>query len=152
LSAKVEGKDYVPSVKPAPSSMSFGSAAVSSTNSRSQTPLGSRNDSPNRQPGGKVKVDDKYFANLGAANASRPADLHPSQGGKYAGFGSAPMEPARGDAKLPGFDDLQKDPVAALTKGFGWFTTTVGKTAKTVNDSYIAPTAAKVGPTSGRRN
>jgi ADP-ribosylation factor GTPase-activating protein 1 len=45
---------------------------------------------------------------------------------------------------MPGFDDLQKDPVAALTKGFGWFTTTVGKTAKTVNEGYIQPTAAKV--------
>lgn len=47
---------------------------------------------------------------------------------------------------MPGFDDLQKDPVAALTKGFGWFTTTVGKTAKSVNEGYIQPTAAKVYP------
>ncbi|RDL31467.1 Uncharacterized protein BP5553_09676 [Venustampulla echinocandica] len=144
LSAKVEGKEYVPSVKPAATSMSFGN---SSTNSRSQTPLGSsRTDSPSR-PGGKAKVDDKYFAGLGAANASRPHDLPPSQGGKYGGFGSAPPEPARGDPKLPGFDDLQKDPVAALTKGFGWFTSTVGKTAKTVNEGYIQPTAAKIAET-----
>lgn len=91
-------------------------------------------------------MDDKYFAGLGAANASRPADLPPSQGGKYSGFGSTPIEPARDEAALPGFDDLQKDPVAALTKGFGWFTTTVGKTAKNVHEGYIAPTAQKVGP------
>ncbi|KAF4638048.1 hypothetical protein G7Y89_g28 [Cudoniella acicularis] len=142
LTAKVEGKDYVPSEKPKPTSMSFGN----DSGSRSQTPLGTRTDSPNR-PGGKAKVDDKYFAGLGAANASRSADLPPSQGGKYAGFGSAPIEPVRGDPKLPGFDDLQKDPVAALTKGFGWFTTTVGKTAKTVNEGYIQPTAAKIAET-----
>jgi ADP-ribosylation factor GTPase-activating protein 1 len=91
-------------------------------------------------------VDDKYFAGLGAANANRPADLPPSQGGKYAGFGSTPVEPVRDNSRLPGFDDLQNDPVAALTKGFGWFTSTVGKTAKTVNDGYIQPTAQKVGP------
>lgn len=45
---------------------------------------------------------------------------------------------------MPNFEDMQKDPVAALTKGFGWFTTTVGKTAKSVNEGYIQPTAAKV--------
>ena len=156
LTARVEGKEYVPSAKPAPSSMSLptASSVSSHTNSRSQTPLGargigagSRTDSPSRVPSGpgsKAKVDDKYFAGLGAANASRPADLPPSQGGKYAGFGSAPIEPVRSEAKMPGVDDFQKDPVAALTKGFGWFTTTVGKTAKTVNEGYIQPTAQKV--------
>jgi ADP-ribosylation factor GTPase-activating protein 1 len=144
LSAKVEGKEYVPGAKPAPSSMNVGG---STTNSRSQTPQGARTDSPSRPAGGvggKAKVDDRYFAGLGAANASRPADLPPSQGGKYAGFGSAPFEPEKDEAKLPGVDEFQKDPVAALTKGFGWFTTTVGKTAKTVNDGYIQPTARQV--------
>lgn len=144
LAAKVEGKDYVPSAKPAPTSRSFNGATPISATSRSQTPLGSRTDSPSRGPGGKAKVDDRYFAGLGAANASRPADLPPSQGGKYAGFGSTPIESPRNEPKLPGLDDLQKDPVAALTKGFGWFTTTVGKTAKNVNEGYIQPTAAKV--------
>ena len=119
--------------------------------SRSQTPSGlgrnGRTASPGRQSlaeARKAKVDDKYFSKLGAENASRPADLPPSQGGKYAGFGSAPAEPVKESGTLPGFEDLQKDPVAALTKGFGWFTTTVGKTAKTVNDSYIQPTAQRV--------
>ena len=145
LSAKVEGRDYVPSTKPAASSMSFQSSATpSNSGSRSQTPLSTRTDSPSRGGPGKAKVDDKYFAGLGAANASRPADLPPSQGGKYAGFGSSPLENTKQDPKMPGFDDLQRDPVAALTRGFGWFTTTVGKTAKTVNDGYIQPTAAKV--------
>lgn len=94
---------------------------------------------------GKVKVDDRYFAGLGAANASRPDDLPPSQGGKYSGFGNTgPLETNRNNDALPNFDDLQKDPVAALTKGFGWFTTNVAKTAKSVNEGYIQPTAQKV--------
>ena len=147
LAAKVEGKDYVPGEKKEKASTNFGGAPLSSTASRSGTPIGGRTESPSRGPGGKAKVDDRYFAGLGAANASRPADLPPSQGGKYAGFGSSPMEPPKSAAGpgLPGFDDLQKDPLQALSKGFGWFTSTVGKTAKTVNEGYIQPTAAKVG-------
>ncbi|KAI9050647.1 hypothetical protein LZ554_005804 [Drepanopeziza brunnea f. sp. 'monogermtubi'] len=140
LSAKVEGREYVPGAKPPPSSI----PPAGSTTSRSQTPVGARASSPSGVAGGKVKVDDKYFAGLGAANASRSTDLPPSQGGKYAGFGSTPIVNESAEAKLPGLDDLQRDPVAALTKGFGWFTTTVGKTAKTVNEGYIQPTAMKV--------
>lgn len=139
LSAKVEGKEYVASEKPA-QTKSFNNA--SNTDSRSGTP------SQANASGGKVKVNDQYFAGLGATNASRPDDLPPSQGGKYSGFGSSgPFAPEKKEAAIPGFDELQKDPVAALTKGFGWFTTTVGKTAKTVNDSYIQPTATKISET-----
>ena len=137
LTCNVEGKDYVPSEKkptPAPA-----------RTSRTATPLSGnagRSDSPST---GKVKVDDQYFARLGADNASRRDDLPPSQGGKYAGFGSSPAPSAGNQAGMPNFEDMQKDTVAALTKGFGWFTSTVTKTAKTVNDGYIQPTAAKVG-------
>ena len=31
-----------------------------------------------------------YFARMGSENSSRPENLPPSQGGKYAGFGSSP--------------------------------------------------------------
>ena len=148
LSAKVEGKEYTPQSK---NTTATATPNISlAPGSRSHTPLSTRSvDSPARSatpsaPGGKVKVDDKYFANLGAANASRSADVPPSQGGKYSGFGSAPPEPVRNEGKLLGLDDLQKDPVAALSKGFGWFTSTVGRTAKTVNEGYIQPTAQKV--------
>ncbi|CAL3967861.1 hypothetical protein PZA11_007046 [Diplocarpon coronariae] len=139
LSAKVEGKEYVPGLKPKPTpTLKTSNLARTSNIARTSSPYTS-------QPfSGKAKVDDKYFAGLGAANASRSEDLPPSQGGKYAGFGSTPIERPSSEAKLPGLEDLQKDPVAALTKGFGWFTTTVGKTAKTVNEGYIQPTALKV--------
>lgn len=139
LSCKVEGREYVPGAKkPA--------AAPMKPASRTGTPMSgstNRNESPAAGSGGKVKVDDQYFSRLGADNASRPDHLPPSQGGKYAGFGSTPA-PSQSDNDL-GFGDFQKDAVATLTKGFGWFTSTVSKTAKTVNDGYIQPTAKQVG-------
>jgi len=142
LTAKVEGREYVASEKkPAPIKKTPTNPTTKT--SRSGTPLSgtaSRSESPGQQSqqGGKVKVDDQYFARLGADNASRPDDLPPSQGGKYAGFGSTPA-PAAQSSSAPTFDDVQKDPVAALTRGFGWFTSTVSKTAKNVNDGYIQP-------------
>lgn len=98
---------------------------------------------------GKKEQNEAFFAKLGDDNAARPADLPPSEGGKYSGFGGGMPAPTtsertQGGGALPGVDDFQKDPMAALTKGFGWFTTTVGKGAKTVNDSYLQPTAKQV--------
>ncbi|KAF7534947.1 hypothetical protein G7054_g5776 [Neopestalotiopsis clavispora] len=148
LSAKVEGREYVPGEK---KSAPAQKPAQPKQASRTGTPLqgvatsGSRTASPSR-PGVKAKVDDKYFAKLGADNASRPEDLPPSQGGKYAGFGNSPMpsQNQAGGQALPNLQDLQADPVAALSKGFGWFTKTVSQTAKTVNSDYIQPTAKQI--------
>ncbi len=166
LSAKVDGREYVPGEKKTttsakqPQAARTAAAAAPTVSSARSTPLGgSRTASPsllggaaggppaNSSSGGKIKVDEKYFARLGAENATRPVGLPPSQGGKYTGFGSGPLpgSSSSGDSTaLPGFDDLQRDPVAALTKGFGWFATTVTKTAKTVNSDYIQPTAKTI--------
>ena len=97
-------------------------------------------------PRSQKERNENFFAKKGDENASRPEGVAPSQGGKYAGFGSAPPEPVlrEGAGGAPGLDELQKDPVAALTKGFGWFAGAVGKGAKNVNDGWIQPTAAKV--------
>ncbi|KAL7805345.1 hypothetical protein V8C26DRAFT_417975 [Trichoderma gracile] len=151
LSCKVEGREYVPGEKrPVTAAAASAAAAARSPakqGSRTATPLGgsaNRSQSPAQQ-GGKVKVDDRYFARLGADNASRPDDLPPSQGGKYAGFGNTPTpDKSSQGGMLPLFDDVQKDPMGALTKGFGWFASTVTKTAKTVNDGYIQPTAKSI--------
>jgi ADP-ribosylation factor GTPase-activating protein 1 len=145
LSAKVEGREYVPGEKRSVSASPAPSAAATKN-----APLGGERAEGGAAPGaGKIKVDEGYFAKLGASNASRSAALPPSQGGKYAGFGSTPAPQmgggeASGEAALPGLDDLQKDPLGALTKGFGWFTSTVTKTATTVNSNYIQPTAKQV--------
>lgn len=140
LSAKVEGREYVPGErKPAPA------GTANPSTSRSATPLsGTASNAGGLQSpdssGGKVKVDDKYFEGLGAANAARPEHLPPSQGGKFAGFGNTPA-PVKKEEALPNLDELQKDPLAALGKGFGWFTSTVTKTATTVHKDFIQPTA-----------
>ncbi|KAI1342410.1 zinc finger protein gcs1 [Xylariaceae sp. FL0016] len=161
LSAKVEGREYVPGErKGSTASASTAAAATAAAAksgsrqvSRTGTPLGgSRTESPKPGAGGgsapmsgsKAKVDDKYFARLGEENASRSDNLPPSQGGKYAGFGNTPMPAKSGGGAVPDFTELQKDPVAALTKGFGWFTTTVSKTAKGFNDDFIQPTAKQL--------
>ncbi|CAL8583649.1 ADP-ribosylation factor GTPase-activating protein gcs1 [Xanthoria parietina] len=103
------------------------------------------------------EMNEDFFARKGNENESRRADLPPSQGGKYAGFGSGGSTTTmtgggggggggmggKGEG-MPGVDEFQKDPVAALTKGFGWFTTTVGKSAKSVNDGWIQPNVQKL--------
>jgi ADP-ribosylation factor GTPase-activating protein 1 len=167
LSAKVEGREYVPQPKkekpklksPAASSDAAAGLAPGSGRNTPQggrrTPLnGGRNSPAPRSgsphmsgggPGAQKEKNEAYFARMGAENASRPEDLPPSQGGKFGGFGSSyAPEPKQGQDGMPGVDDFQKDPVAALTKGFGWFTTTVGKTAKTVNDGWVQPGIQKV--------
>ncbi len=105
--------------------------------------------SPARMPGGK-EANEAFFARMGDANKSRPEGLAPSQGGKYAGFGSAPAKPVEGSGEerekgMPGVDDFQRDPVGALSQGLGWFTSSVGKGARQVNEGWVRPTAQKVG-------
>ncbi|RMD42846.1 hypothetical protein DV735_g2289, partial [Chaetothyriales sp. CBS 134920] len=91
--------------------------------------------------------NEAFFARMGEANAARPENLPPSQGGKYGGFGSAPPEAPAQDRTIPSADEFQRDPVAALTKGFSWFSAAVGKQAKIVNESYIQPTAKNIAAT-----
>ncbi|ELR06350.1 hypothetical protein GMDG_07940 [Pseudogymnoascus destructans 20631-21] len=144
LTAKVEGREYVPGApKPVVPRRETKPASRATTQIQ-----GRASPAPSLGDGGsgrssKAKVDDRYFSKLGEANAARPADVHPSQGGKYGGFGSEMPAPARGDGP-PGLDELQRDPVAALTKGFGWFGGMVGKTARQVNEGYIAPAAQRI--------
>ena len=156
LSAKVEGKDFVRVVKRGDRGGLSGSRveATRTGTPRASTPVGerARAGSPAMSMGGleKKAQNEAFFAKKGGENATRPRDLPPSQGGKYAGFGSDVTPSARNGERevqggIPGVDEFQRDPVAALTKGLGWFTTTVGKGAKTVNEGWIQPTAQKVG-------
>ncbi|KAL5342876.1 hypothetical protein BJX70DRAFT_238626 [Aspergillus crustosus] len=155
LSAKAEGREYVPGQRP---KQPVKKAAVDVGNSRSSTPLSNHGpgrgssaspalqDGPGGVDGSRKARNEAYFAKMGNENATRSDSLRPSEGGKFTGFGggspvSDSLRSQEGNAPIPGLDDFQKDPVAALTKGFGWFTTAVGKSAKTVNDAYIQPTA-----------
>jgi ADP-ribosylation factor GTPase-activating protein 1 len=84
---------------------------------------------------------------MGSENANRREDLPPSEGGKYAGFGSEPDHWKKNDdpGAPPALDDFQKDPVAALTKGFGWLGANVSKVGKTGYEGWVKPGIQKVG-------
>ena len=151
LTAKVEGTEYVPgsSAKPRPVKKETGAGvdAVSSSGtpagSGRNTPLGNARIIPQRAASPSQKArNEAFFASKGSENASRPNNLPPSQGGKYGGFGSN-MGPNTGvpdgSEGIPTSDEFQRDPMAAITKGFGWLSSTVTKQAATVNRSYIQP-------------
>ncbi|KAJ3297207.1 Zn finger-containing GTPase- Activating Protein for ARF [Borealophlyctis nickersoniae] len=61
--------------------------------------------------------NEEYFAKLGNANANRSADVAPSQGGKYGGFGNPNFQSSAPDQ---GAANLLEDPLGALTKGWGF--------------------------------
>jgi ADP-ribosylation factor GTPase-activating protein 1 len=147
LTAKVEGVDYVPGTRSSNMTARAKPANVTSpTTSRSHTPLASASSAAAAGPPTQKAQNEAYFSRMGAENANRPEGLHPNQGGKYAGFGSDPSPASSSSAStfIPGVDDFQKDPVAALTKGFGWLSSTVTKQAKTGYDGWVKPNMQKV--------
>lgn len=96
--------------------------------------------------------NESFFARLGATNAERPADLPPSQGGRYQGFGntpaptSDPQHPSFGlsSASAPTFSDFQENPSAALSKGWSLFSSVVVGASRVVQESVIQPGLEKV--------
>lgn len=119
--------------------------------SRSSTPLSSASAVGGQSnPYSQKSANEDFFAGLGAANSTRSADLPPSQGGRYTGFGSSPMpSPGAGNSShpsamlsskaLPTLNDIQNDPLKALGKGWGLFSSTVAQATKTINESVIQP-------------
>lgn len=150
LGCKVDGREF--SGMPVKERRRMESRGVDASTARTSSPLAAGGRAAAEQPRSQKAQNEDFFARKGNENAARPEGLAPSQGGKYGGFGSEPVASTSRDGggrdgaggALPGVDDFQKDPVAALSKGFGWFTSTVGKGAKTVNDGWIQPTAQKV--------
>lgn len=146
LTAECEGRPWVPSA--APAAAPTRPASSNSTNSARLQPRSTamqRTDSFSSQKSGastQKSQNEVYFATLGSANSSRPEDLPPSQGGKYQGFGSAIPEPPPPSA--PTVDELVNDPLAALSKGWSFFSSAAVSTAKSVNEKVIQPTAQRV--------
>lgn len=122
--------------------------------SDSHSPAPSYRSSPSGTPtiGADQKTaNENYFANLGKANESRPADLPPSQGGKYTGFGSTPtplasQHPSFGlsSANAPSLNELQENPVAAISKGWSLFAAAVVGASRVVSENVIQPGIEKV--------
>lgn len=149
LTAKVEGKEYVPGTKPPPTQRPNPTTESLAATSRTATPVSSRpggppSRNPTPLPSGQKAQNEAYFARMGAENSSRPDGLPPNQGGKFAGFGSDPMPTRSSSSTIPAAEDFQKDPVAALTKGFGWLSSTVTKQVNTGYEGWVKPNMQKV--------
>lgn len=107
---------------------------------------------PNLQNSGTLDqktANENYFATLGRANDSRPADLPPSQGGRYTGFGSTPTPPPANQnplssANAPSLAELQENPVAAISKGWSLFAAAVAGASRVVQENVIQPGVEKV--------
>lgn len=169
LSCKVEDREFDKSALPkrVPKKEGAGAATgagaplsgrASAAGSRSQTPLSktrsnepglARSGSPalgtNAMSSQKVK-NENYFAKMGAENANRPDGVAPNQGGKYGGFGSEPdsWKKEEQPGAAPDLAEFQKDPVAALTKGFGWLGASVSKASITGYEGWVKPGMQKL--------
>ncbi|KZT71450.1 hypothetical protein DAEQUDRAFT_723957 [Daedalea quercina L-15889] len=175
LDSELAGKPWAPSVPPEgfgspnnttsppgrPSSAqglrkSRASARNSTGRAASPASFGSRNSpAPSSPMTPSSAFDDQkarnesYFAGLGQANASRPEDLPPSQGGRYQGFGSTPapsQPPSYGlsSRAAPTLSDLQENPSAALSKGWSLFSAAIAGATKAVSENVIQPGVEKV--------
>ncbi|KAI9100983.1 hypothetical protein DFS34DRAFT_449767 [Phlyctochytrium arcticum] len=65
--------------------------------------------------------NENFFARKGQENSSRPVDLPPNQGGRFAGFGSNYTPPPRESAPV----NILDDPFAAVSKGWGFLAPTL---------------------------
>ena len=147
LSCLVEGREFtgVPKVQkkktdlePTMSGSSSSLAGLASTGSGGSAGGGAG-------PKTQKQQNEDFFNRKGAENANRPDNLRPSEGGKYGGFGSAPPDPqtggsgggSTGGGAMPGVDDFQKDPLAAVSKGWGWFSSQATKVGKGVYEGGV---------------
>ncbi|KAK8849755.1 hypothetical protein IAR55_005090 [Kwoniella newhampshirensis] len=120
----------------------------------------SRTGSPSVPQGGPGSGHEAFFERMGNANASRPDHLPPSQGGKYQGFGSGPLPSQSTDYSsgsfggssssthpsyalsshaAPTLDEFQRNPLGALSKGWGLFSSAVAVAGREINESVVKP-------------
>ena len=88
----------------------------------------------------KASTDD-YFARITAANAAKPADLPPSQGGRYQGVGS------NGQAHSMGGDDsgdVLSSAMSALGTGWSQLTNIAASATSSLSENIVAPAAEQL--------
>lgn len=154
LSCMVEGRDFIApdhssESLPTSSSSDLSSGSIGRSQSqRVQQQQLQQQKQPTPVPASQKLANESYFATLGAKNDQRPADLPPSQGGKYAGFGNTPLpkSTSQGRSSLADFtmNSLQSDPLGTLSKGWGLFSSTVVKSVNEVNEQVIKPNIANL--------
>lgn len=86
--------------------------------------------------------NEAYFNRLGNVNQSRSANLPPSLGGRYGGFGNDPSpapEASKGTSAGLSINALQSDPLGTLSRGWSIFSSTVASSVSEVHESVIKP-------------
>jgi len=91
-----------------------------------------------------LQARDSFLAGKGADNMSRPENLHPSQGGRYQGFGSTPNQPAQSNYYSSDMMGTLSYLGGAVVSGATQLARVAGDKAYEVNEGYIKPAAAKV--------
>ncbi|ODV65376.1 ArfGap-domain-containing protein [Hyphopichia burtonii NRRL Y-1933] len=147
LLAEAEGREFTPKDHTG-ETLPSASSAASKTNSNEASLSSNQEPIQSRRgvglTGEQKSQNEAYFAKLGSQNESRPDDLPPSQGGKYAGFGNTPA-PSNNQSGNGGtfanftLDKFQNDPMGTFTKGWGLFSSTVAKSVNEVHESVIKP-------------
>lgn len=167
LDCDMAGRPWSPSAPPASNSSSptRPASAQGLRKSRASTrspAVGSSTSSPlncsSSQPSSdsthadQKTANEAYFASLGQANAARSADLPPSKGGRYQGFGNTPSPPPSSQhpsfsltsAAAPSLADLQENPTAALTKGWSLLSAAVAGASRVLTENVIQPGMERV--------
>ncbi|KAK9370699.1 hypothetical protein V1509DRAFT_560169 [Lipomyces kononenkoae] len=146
LTAEVEGHKWIKSARPASkptsrtSSPAVGGIAYDSASSRSSSPSFGSKPQQGTMSASQKSRNESYFSKLGQDNMARPDHLHPSQGGRYGGFGNTPAPlPSSSNSLNLSVDDFTSDPIGSITKGFGFFSQQVSKNIGQVNEAYIKP-------------
>lgn len=148
------GKPWSPSSPPAapPSRPSSAQGLRKSRASARSPPSHSSPKPPESSNLDQKSANEAYFTSLGQANAARPTDLPPSQGGRYQGFGNTPSPPSPSQdpsfglssAAAPSLSDFQDNPSAALSKGWSLFSAVLAGASRAVNDNVIQPGMERV--------
>ena len=132
------------------------SSAPPNRRSRAPRGIGSSSLNPSAQGSRSTTPVDNYgsgneafFERMGSSNAARPDHLPPSQGGRYGGFGSTPDPSipttgghpsfAMSSQSAPTLEELQRNPLGALSKGWGLFSSAVASAGKEINDTVVRP-------------
>ncbi|KAI0940143.1 hypothetical protein AcV5_001331 [Taiwanofungus camphoratus] len=126
------------------------SSPASFNNRDSPAPTSPTPNSPSFQD--HKAANESFFTSLGQANTSRSADLPPSQGGRYQGFGNTPSPPPGGQhpsyglssKAAPSLSEIQENPTAALSKGWSLFSAAIAGATRAVSENVVKPGMEKV--------
>ncbi|KAK5774140.1 GTPase-activating protein GCS1 PWA37_001148 [Arxiozyma heterogenica] len=145
LTCEVEGKAFVEPEHPNFDPSKLGQTSITNNSSQSEIPLENRRSVTPKIADNQKEKNEAFFARLGEQNQAKPEHLPPSQGGKYQGFGSTPVNPNNNNTSKNGgnntlsLENLQADPLGTLSRGWNLFSSAVSKSVNDMNETVIKP-------------